>query len=264
MDVLLVFNLYVDFTLLTITARLTHSRLPTGRALAGAVLGALSALMLLLPPLPLPVSILSRLLTAVLMCTAAFGFGNFRVFAWKLLCFFFASFALAGIFLALSFTGRVRVLQGNSCWYLDVSLLHLILFTIAAYLLLTAAQRLYERHHAVKEGYRVQIRYGRCTVRMQGLADTGNSLTDFLTGKPVIICDKKELGNMVPEDLTKPVRGFRLLPYETVSGAGMLAVFRPDEVVIYEEGSGKYRKVDALVGAGECENKQAIFNPRLL
>lgn len=263
-DVLLVFNLYTDYILLRLTARLTHSRLTAMRALAGAGIGAVSSLMLFLPPLHPLLSLLCRIVFAAAMCLAAFGFQSPGRFAWRILCFFLTALCMAGVMFALTLTGRVRFLQGNSCFYLDVSPLHLVLFTIASYCLLTVAQRVYQRLHTAKGTYRVQIRYRRHSVQLEGLADTGNSLTDFLTGRPVIICGRKALADMLPEDLEKPLRGFRLLPCKTVSGSGLIPVFRPDEVVIYEEGSGIYRKVDVLVGAAQEGDPVAVFHPGVL
>lgn len=264
LDVLLVFNLYVNYILLRITARLTHSRLRFGRGLLAAALGSLGTLMIFLPALPAVLSVLCKLLIAVLLCAAAFGWHDPKRLFWNSISFFGSSFALAGILLALSVCCGVRVLHANACWYLDVSLLHLILFTIVAYLLLGAVQYLRDRSHGAEGGYRVLIRYRSCTAQLEGLADTGNALVDYFTGCPVIVCDAGKLGDMAPKDREHPPRGYRLLPYTTVSGGGMISVFRPDEVVIYAERSGSSRKVDALIGVGESENNKAIFNPKLL
>ena len=102
------------------------------------------------------------------------------------------------------------------------------------------------------------------TAQLQGLADTGNSLVDFFSGKPVIICDGTKFADIAPSPSAPPPKGFRLLPCETVSGNGLIPVFQPDEVVIYAERTGRYRKVDALIGIGERENERAIFNPKIL
>ncbi len=264
LDVLLVFNLYVNYILLRMTARMTHSRLRAGRCLLASALGSLSTLMILLPPMPVLLSVLCKLLTAVLLCAAAFGLHDRARLFFCSICLFGSSFALAGILLALSLLCSVRVLHANSCWYLDVSLLHLVLFTIAAYLLLHVMQYLRSRSRSADGGYRVCIRYRRRTVQLQGFADTGNSLVDFLTGMPVIICDGSEFAELAPSPGTPLPKGFRLLPCETVAGSGLIPVFRPDEVVICAEQTGRYHKVDALVGIGERETRKAIFHPRLL
>lgn len=264
LDVLLVFNLYVNYILLRITARITHSPLRSGRCLAGAALGSLSTLMIFLPEMPLLLSVLCKLLTAVLLCMTAFGWHDRMRLVWRSICLFGTSFALAGILLALSLLCNVKVLHSNSCWYLDVSLLHLVLFTIAAYILLHIVQYLHDRTHAADGGYRISIRYRCCTIQLEGLADTGNSLVDYFTGKPVIICGCRKFSDLIPASGHDLPKGFRLLPCSTVSGGGLIPVFQPDEVVILTEQTGRYQQVDALIGIGENENQKAIFNPKLL
>ncbi len=262
-DVLLIFNLYVNYILLRMTARMTHSRLRTGRCLLAAAFGSFTALMILLPPLPLLLNLLCKLLITVLLCLAAFGWQGAARLCWNSLCLSGASVLLAGILLALGVLSRAGVVCVNSCWYLDVSLLHLVVFTIAAYLLLSAVQFLHRRNTAADEGYRILVRYRSCTASLEGLADTGNSLTDFLTGCPVIICDRLSLGRMLPETDALP-KGWRLLPLTTISGSSMIPVFRPDEVVIQSVRSGDCRRVDAMIGVSTQAHRKAIFHPRLL
>ncbi len=260
LDVLLVFNLYVNYLLLRITARITHTRLRMRRCLVCAALGSISTLMIFLPPMPALLSVLCKLLVAVILCTAAFGMHDRMRLCWCSICLFGSSFALAGILLALSLLSGVRVVHVNSCWYLDVSLLHLILFTIAAYILLHTVQYLHDRSHAAAEGFRVCIRYRRCTVQLNGIADTGNSLVDFFTGKPVMICDAKAFGDM-PDTLRK---GFRLIPFRTISGEGMIPVFQPEEITIFSERTGQYRSPDVLIGLGGQSDGTAVFHPKIL
>lgn len=258
-DVLLVCSLLVDYLLLRLTARLTHSRLSFARALVAAVFGSFSSLLVLLPPMPAALSILCNLVTAVLLCLAAFGCRDVRRLFWHCLCFLGMSCMLAGMLLALSLAGA-RVYFANGSWYPDISLHHLVLFTVVSYGLLTAVQRLQNRSHTADGCYQVYIRYGQHTVKLDGIADTGNSLVDFYTGKPVIICPKARLSSLLPDEL--PPRGFRPLPCATVAGEGMVLCFTPDEVVIRSE--HRRKPVDVLIGMTEHESEEAIFHPRLL
>ena len=58
-------------------------------------------------------------------------------------------------------------------------------------------------------------------------------------------------------------KGFRLIPFSTISESGIIPVFKPDEVIIREENTKKIKKVDALIGVNARET-DAIFNPKLL
>lgn len=258
LDVLLVFDLYMSFLLLRLTARLTHTRLSFGRALLGAAVGSLSSLLVLLPPMPFVLSLLCKLISALLMCLAAFGIRDRRLFLWHAVCFLGLNFVLAGMLLALTATGHVYYTNGG--WYPVISLRLLVIFTILAYGLLTVISRIRERHAASDGSFEVIIRRGEHTVRLDGLADTGNTLTDFCTGKPVIICPRGLLGDMLPP---LPCRGFRPLPYTTVAGEGVLTVFHPDEAIIRSRRDGRCKSVDVLIGIDEQPHDCAIFHPKL-
>lgn len=259
-DVLLVCSLYMNYILLRLTARMTHTRLTFGRSLLGAGLGSLSSLIILLPSMPFLLSLLCKIGTAVLLCLAAFGWRNGQRFFWHCLCFLGMSCLLAGVLMGLSMMGLVRLYHANASWYPDISLGALIGFTIAAYILLSVIQSIHDRSHASDEAYTVHIRYGSRTTLLEGLADTGNALVDFYTGKPVIICGREQLAPILPDTL--PPKGFRPLPCSTVSGSGMVLCFTPDEVVIRSESGTK--AVDVLIGMSEQETHKAIFNPKLL
>lgn len=258
LDVLLVFDLYMNCMLLRLTARLTHTRLRFGRLLLGGAAGSLGSLLVLFPPMPFVLSLLCKLSEALLICLAAFGIRDRRVFVWHCLCFLGLSCVLAGMMLALTGTGNV--LYANGCWYPVISLRMLVICTILAYALLTVISRVRERHAACDGSFEVIIRKGEHTVRLDGLADTGNTLTDFCTGKPVIICSGRMLGDMIPSD----GRRLRPLPYRTVAGEGLLMVFHPDETLIRETRTGILRAVDVLIGCDEQPHAEAIFHPKLI
>ena len=256
---LLVFDLYMSYLLLRLTAALTHTRLRFRRAILGAAVGSLTSLLVLLPPMPFVLTLLCKIAGAVLLCLAAFGIRDRRLFVWHVLCFLGLSCILAGMLLALSSTGNV--LYANGCWYPVISLRMLVLCTAACYAVLTLIARIRERMGASDGSYEVIIRHRTQTVCLEGLADTGNSLTDFCTGKPVIVCSREALGSMVPP---QPCRGFRPLPYSTAAGSGLLTVFTPDETVIRSKRTGAVKAVDVLIGADEQSHRQAIFHPKIL
>ena len=258
-DVLLVTSLFMDYILLQLTAGLTHTRLSFGRALLGAAVGSAASLLILLPPMPLVLSLLCKLGSSILLCIAAFGCRNGRRLFWHCLCFLGMSCMVAGILLALSLMGA-RIWYANGSWYPDISLRQLVVFTVGAYLILSIVQRLRDRSTAADGSYRVTIRKGSAVVVLDGMADTGNALTDFYTGKPVIICGRAQLSPLLPEEL--PPEKYRPLPCSTVAGDGVVLCFAPDEVLISSDRS--HKPVDVLIGFTEHGTEQAVFNPKLL
>ncbi len=262
-DVLLMQSLYVNYFLLRAAARMTHSRLHWLRCLTAALLSSLFSLLILLPPLPFALQLLIKLIAAATAVTMAFGIHR-NLWAKQLLCFFLSSFLLAGLLLAVSsHTAQGFAVWGNSCWYLDFSLLHLILFTALAYSLLHLLHFFHSKHHHTSDSYQVFIRYQGKTTILDGLADTGNTLTDLFSGVPVIVCGEIALTTLLSDSPIEWLKGYRLLPCETITAQGLLPLFRPDEVCIRNCSTGKTRAVDAMIGIGGTQNS-AIFHPKLL
>lgn len=253
LDVLLLFNFYMNYLLIRLTARITHRKTGFLRAVLGASLGSLSALVFLLPELPAWMTGIYKIFSAVLICLTAFG--KMHLF-WSCFCFLGISFLTAGILFAVSMTGHLTAIQNNACYYFNISLPDLIFLTMLAYGLLSVMQYFHDRTHQTTGVYQVMIRYQEHTAKLEGLADTGNSLVDFYTGKPVIVCDRNLLNSIQPKH-SHPI------PYMTIAGSAMLEVFQPDEVLILQE-QGRSRSVDVLIGMGTQQNQKAIFNPKLL
>ena len=110
------------------------------------------------------------------------------------------------------------------------------------------------------------------TYRLDFMDDSGNSLVDSFSGKPVIICRRSDLYKII--DFSYDIsfenakeayekNSVRFIPYSTIGNFGMIPVFTPDEILICDEETGRKRSVDAMVGINE-KDVPAIFNPKLL
>ena len=259
-DVLIVLNIYVNYFLLRITARITHSPLSFQRCIITAVYGSIYSLLILAPELYSYINILIKIFAAVTIVVIAFGFQGKKRLMINTIAFFSANFILAGtVYAVYSWLKPEFMHFNNSYFYIDFSLLLLVVTTAVMYFLVYTAENFLCR---TPDGtYDVIIKYNNSVVTLEGLADTGNSLTDFFSGSPVIVCDKKKFSGIT--DNGKIPKGFRLLPCSTISDSGFIEIFRPDEVLIKNILSGENKKVDAVIGLGE-NSGNAIFNPKIL
>lgn len=263
-DILLIINLYVNWFLLKGTARVTHTRLTTARCFLGAFVGSLTSLGVFLPAMPLPLSVLVKLMGAALTVAGAFALRGMKCFLRCFFAFLALSFVLAGIMLSLcNLSGTDILIWSMNSIYLHFSLTSLILYTSAAYFLLRIFSLIKLRFFHSDEIYEVIIRVGSHTARLKGIADTGNNLTDCFTGKAVVIFGKESLKSIPETETPEKLKGYRLLPYSTVSGSGIMPVFRPDEIIIKSVSRGTLHSTDAMAGIAEGEHG-AIFSPNLL
>lgn len=269
-DVLIILNIYVNFILLLTVAKITHSKLKKARAVIAAVYGSFYSLIILLPSINDVLNILIKLFAAVTIVIIAFGmYSKARTFI-NIVCFFIANFIFGGVIFAVYIWLKPSFIHfNNTYFYIDFSLLLLIFMTAFLYTALSIFQFFLDRSTDVSNAYRIIIKYKKNTAVLNALADTGNSLVDFFSGKPVIVCSYEKLAEKISlPDIENPenflsIKGFRLIPYSTISSSGMIPVFTPDEVLIINDETGSVKKADVLVGIKSTEDK-AIFNPSLL
>lgn len=263
-DVLIVLNIYVSFFLLRVTARLTRSALRTKRCIAAAVFGSLFSLLILAPPVNPALLALIRILSAAAVTRIAFGRTDAGRLAVNTGAFLTAGILLAGgVQAADSWLSPDFICTGNGFFYVDFSLLLLLAVTALLYLAVCAVGRISGR--MPQSGWTVVIRYRERTVSLSGLADTGNLLTDFFTGLPVVICGSEVFSELTGREMPEEgyPEGMRLLPCSTVSESGLIPVFRPDELLIVNEETGRRKSAGAVVGFGNC-GRRAVFHPQLI
>lgn len=96
------------------------------------------------------------------------------------------------------------------------------------------------------------LRTAEGSVRFRALVDTGNRLHEPISGLPVLIAEARALRRALPEGFDareaakKPPPGFRLVSYGVLGGAGTLACFKPESLLV-TYGDGWLRAPDVWV-----------------
>lgn len=245
LDVLFAVNALMDGVTLLAAAALGGVRAGRLRWLAASALGGgYAVLVAVLPALSaLPV----RLLAGVGLCAAAFGgkpaFG--RVCA----LYFVVAASFAGLAAALgAATGR-KLLFGAG-YYVSVPFRVLLLAAAAGYALSGVLLRGDALHGPLRrEVERLTIRFDGCEREVRLLHDTGNSLTEPASGRPVLVLGRTAADGLLGAQIRQAWAGtkdaaacfaalppetanrFGLLPYRAVGvESGLLLYFRPDSV----------------------------------
>lgn len=276
-DVLIIVNLYVDFFLLWAVKKFLHLPRKSFRLVLGSFVGAICSLYSLLPELSSWLSLLAGLLSALLTAACAFLPLSSRLFLKAALALWMFSLLLAGFFLFLfRFLPAGRGTVMGNVLYLDLSLPALFFGTLFAYGVFRLFHRMFPR-----EGTHISV--SRLLVENRGIqreifakADTGNALREPFSGLPVIVVQKESLVDLAPPGLldfitpdgnTKPslsvLEGFRLVPFQSVGGEGVLPAFRPHKVQDKKTGKSLSCYValcSQKLSAGQFD---AIYNPGL-
>lgn len=249
-DVLLALNLFINYLLLLSGACLLREKVRRWRLLFGASLGAVSALVIFLPELPNAVSVLLKAFFCVAIVLAAYPVHGLRHFGKLTACFLAANFIFAGLMLGLWLLFRPKgMVYQNGAVYFDISITLLIVTTIICYGLTVLFSRLFRHRAPDNRVYDLMIELQGKSLQTKALLDTGNSLSDCFTDTPVILLEYARAKTLLPPELCAFFRkrpsgldapaeaaaiGFRLIPYHSVGGTGLLPAFQPQRVLIWD------------------------------
>ncbi len=235
-DILLAVNLFVDFLLLCGVARVLHRPRRRGRLIGGAAVGALSALILLLPPLPLWLTLPLRVICAAVMVAVAFPYRSIGAFAQTTAVLFLISALFAGICEALwLFAAPTGLFVQSGVVYYDVPPLYLVGFTLLAYGGVCLYERLTVKRVVRHAAYRLTVEHhGQC-VTLKAMLDTGCHLREPFSGAPVIPVNAARLAPLMTAPLATAAHAppVRYIPFTALGGEGVLPSFRPDRVTVY-------------------------------
>ena len=256
-DALFLLNFVVDYLLLLCAGRLAGEVLHRGRLALGAALAGAYAAAVFLPGMGFLLHPLCKLAAAVL--ALLIGYGGSRRLLRVTLVFFAVSAAFAGGILALELLGGRGLTLENGVFSSAMDLRLILLSAAGCYVVITLLFQRSARHTAARQELvpAVLTLDGR-RVALTALVDTGSTLTDPATGRPVMVAEGEKVAGLFPSgqapdeaDLRDPVAalerlsqaGFlgrcRLLPYQAVGvECGMLLSLRLDGARVGREDYG--------------------------
>lgn len=243
-DQVFLLNLIINYLLLLATAKIAGVAAKRLRLLCGAVIGAAYAVLVWLPETEFLGGIAGKVIFGVLMVMAAFlQKGRHRLLRLTII-FTAASFALGGGIFAVELLVYGKASAGGIP-ALPIDFNTLLFAAALSYAILSIAFRRAARHGPA-DMLAVKIDFDGKTTDLTALLDTGNTLSDPLTGAAVLIIDsttaRRVLGFSIDDELLKnPVEAmellntgkarFRLLPYRAVgTDTGFMLAFAPDAV----------------------------------
>lgn len=247
-DVLFCVNFFIDFALLAVTARILKRRVTGLRLTLCAALGAAYSVAVFFPQLTLLAALGIKLLFSAALTLAAFGARTAAGYFKALGVFYAVSFGFGGaVFGAYSLIEPNGVVISNDAVYVDVDPLFLFMLIGGSYCAVWIFSRLLpkrsERH------VRVLLRAGGRTAALNALYDSGNGLTEPISGAPVLIAEYAAVARLIPKQARPAFRGlpcreaaewghgYRLIAARGVFGEATLPAFRPDEAKVVSGGA---------------------------
>lgn len=304
-DVVILVNFLMDYLILWATARLGGVRTLRRRLALAAGTGALYTLVIFLPSYSFYTSLAAKVICSIIMALLAFAPLKRGPFLRILAYFYMTTFAMGGAVIgaAYLFSGAggliltrngAAILPGSFQYYWLAAALAAALF-LGSGGLNWARKRWLEKELTGT----LVIGIGERRLSLETFVDTGNSLSDPLTGKPVIVTEARMLQGFVPEEVlaaaTAPetlqlpqmslqgdsvwLTRLRLLNYEAVgTKRGLMlgvktdyleftttaGIIRANNIVIglmngILAGKGKYQALIPPQFIREYENKEAQY-----
>lgn len=249
LDVLAGVNLAMDCLLLGGTARLAGIYASRGRLLLGGAAGAAYAVLTCLPGLELLGSLPAKAACGLALVRLTFGRRRAPALIRLALLFWLLSCACAGGALALGQVSGASFFAGGG-YYVDVPLR---VVAAAAALSWALAGLIFRGQGGDgvrgRQTARVRLDFAGQSAEFTLLVDSGNELSDPVSGRPALVLDRRAAARVLPVEAAVPLAGlrqdnapavlaalpgacrgrFQLLPYRAVGrDSGLLLAFRPD------------------------------------
>ena len=277
-EYLLIENIVINYIILYVTKKITRTETKKLSLLLSALLGSIYTLIVFFPSLEFMGKFLIKFLISILMIIVAFNPESLQQFIKQISTFYMVSFLFAGATIGIFYiinnnSYSTRFSFGNFNELLSFSIIGIGIAIILIIYILKFYQKKIN-----KENYLTSIAIGLKDkeVNLVALIDTGNSLKEPISQKPVIIVEYSALETILPqsirnmyinnEELDLSTIGkimeeigddmrLRLIPFKSIGNdSGILIGFKPDTIKIYLENEVKKIANETIV---------AIYNDKL-
>lgn len=256
LDLVFLLNFFFDFILLLATSIMLKRNIKWWRISIGSLIGAISLISLFMPLNSLTL-FLVKVIISILMVLITFGFKDIRYTLKNLAYLYFISVLLGGMlyFLNLQFSykneGLIFFFDGLSINWIFL----VIISPVIIYIYIRQAQEIKTNY---AHYYPVDIYLKEGTIlKTNAFLDSGNKLIDPYKKRPIILVHSKKIEKLF---LDKSI----LVPYDTVSGHGMLKCLKPEKIIINGVGERKNLLVGYLDSPINIDGVNCLLHEKVM
>ena len=292
LDIIWLDNLFVNFILVWITWKLSGNTAPMWRLWCSACIGAVYAVVLILPGFSVLAWLPFKILLSLAMLTAGFRISSLKDF-FKLFGFFYGTtFLLGGAAFGFYYFFNAGIAVADGVFLIQDFPVKIVIFSIVFIILLyrwlwPLLRFRLNRHQLI---YKVEVWFGDGSMSTDAFLDTGNELTDPFSGIPVMVVEFDQVRAVLPSEIQKIfkqgrednleyitrvmadsewISRFRIVPYHTLGHSeSLLIAFKPDRARIQADGTWTEIR-DILIGirnqklSGNSEY-HALIQPQII
>jgi len=276
-DIIFVENLLMNYLILLSTAKLTRSPYKKINIILASIIGAVYAVFYYYPGFEYLYTWLLKIIFSLFIIVVAFNPYTIKEFGRIILVFYIVSLIFGGAAFGIYYLINGVRFSYKGVFYIESFPIKILLISIIiAYIVVKFSWGyIVSKIKREKILLDVSIFKGSKRICLVALVDTGNSLTDPITNRPVIIAEYQAIKELLPAEIQKIfddnkennlnaiasvlsksewITKFRFIPFKSLGVEnGMLIGFKPDAVSIEDKRQRNYIK-DTIV---------AIYNKRL-
>ena len=232
-DVVFLVNFAADFIVIRTAALCLHREVKTAKILIASGTAAVYGVSVFVIPF-LSFGIVKAVFSA-LMVWFVFREKSVRGFVRDMTVFYTAAFIFCGIVSAVfSFFSADIIIRSVNGGHLGtgMSLWVFMAALIPGYLFMPYMQKLF-RKNSEKPYYNVEVEYNGRKDSTKAVLDTGNMLSEPVSGTCVVVSDKSFSERLLDGASLTELKGVRIIPYRTIDSNGVMYAVK---VRLYIEG----------------------------
>ncbi len=240
LDILLVTNIIINYFLLKTTVIYSKANVTTYRIVAASFVGALFSIVIFLD-IPFFISVILKICSVLVTAIIAFGTKQKLMFIKSLSYMIVESFCFTGL-LTMLFQNSNKVFTKNMNFYMNINPLNLVACIVIVYRVVYFLEDILESSRR-EYIYDIEILYMGKTVKGSAFFDTGFSVKDIVTFKPVLLCNYTFIENLLLDEMKYAINLFystesynekRIVPvfYSDLNGSGMLPGITAEKITV--------------------------------
>ena len=250
LDIIFFENTLMNYIILYATGFVQKRKMKNFKLISSSIIGAIYAIISYLNLIPIYSTPFMKILLSSIMIYVAFNNENIKQMIKNLLLFYLTSFVIGGCALALLYMISPQNIHFQNGVLVGTYPMKVTLISgIIGFLIIQYSFSLNKRQMKIKDLLcDLEIAINNQKVKMKGYIDSGNTLKDPLSKKPVIIVEKNIIEKIV--DVEKLMGGdenlkIRLIPFKSIGKQnGMLIGIKPQYIKIkYNENQVKTNNV---------------------
>lgn len=259
LDVIIFKEFIMDFILIIVTKTVLKKSTKNTNIIIACELGVIETIIDILMNINVVVRLILKLITSILIIKVAFNSKKIKEILKELATFYIVSFIFAGIATSIMFSQSLNKILKHGIILGKYSNFLIILSVIIGTILIIITFKLVSKNIR-KDNMVCDVEIGILDniIKIKVLIDTGNLLKEPITGKPVVIIEKRKL-NYILENLKDNIKIY-VIPYKTLGNEEkVLFGIKPEYIRLREENN--YYSDDVIIGLydGKISQNDSYF-----